>query len=154
VDSGALSLVYRSDVAHSGLDNCGFWDQNRVVFVEDAGDTLHAQRNALDSAYLFDLNTDYSNPANQPIRVLAEGRDEAATLDSQFSGMTGFQNDADNEITGWNESDGDPSAGGLFGAKIPTPFRGGWRIFYTRQHGENVTREILRNEKAGHDDED
>jgi Bacterial protein of unknown function (DUF839). len=141
-DSGALSLVYRGDVRHSGLDNCAFWDQNRMVFVEDAGDTLHAQRNALDSAYLFDLNTDYSNPANQPIRVLAEGRDTAAALDSQFSGMTGFQNDGDNEITGWHESDGDPGVGGLLGAKIPTPFHAGWRVFWTQQHGDNSTWEI------------
>jgi hypothetical protein len=141
-DSGALSLVYRADAMHSGLDNCGFWDQNRIVFVEDAGDTLHAQRNALDSAYLFDLNTDYSNPANQPIRVLAEGRDAAATLDSQFLGLPGYQNDGDNEITGWHESDGDPSVNGLLGAKIPTPFRGGWRVFWTQQHGDNVTWEI------------
>lgn len=143
-DSGALSLVYRGDVTHSGLDNCAFWDQNRMVFVEDGGDTLHAQRNALDSAYLFDLNTDYSNPANQPIRVLAEGRDTAAALDSQFSGMTGFQNDGDNEITGWHESDGDPGVGGLLGAKIPTPFRAGWRMFWTQQHGDNSTWEIHR----------
>jgi len=152
-DSGTLSLVYRSDVAHSGLDNCGFWNQNRVVFVEDAGDTLHGQRNALDSAYLFNLNTDYSNPANQPVRILAEGRDEAATLDSQFSGKTGFQNDGDNEITGWHESDGDPSVGGLLGAKIPTPFRAGWRVFFTQQHGQNITFEILRKAQSGDEDD-
>jgi hypothetical protein len=150
-DSGALSLVYRGDVAHSGLDNCGFWDQNRIVFVEDAGDGLHAQRNALDSAYLFDLNTDYSNPANKPIRILAEGRDAAATLDSQFGGMPGFQNDGDNEITGWHESDGDPGVGGMLGAKIPTPFRGGWRVFFTQQHGDNNTFEILRREVSEQD---
>jgi len=143
-DSGALSLFYRSDVSHSGFDNCGFWDQNHIVFVEDAGDTLHTQRNALDSAFLFDVNVDYSNPANQPVRILAEGRDGPATLDSQFSGMTGFQNDGDNEITGWHESDGDPSVGGLLGAKIPTPFRAGWRLFFTQQHGDNITWEILR----------
>ena len=143
-DSGTLSLAFRGDLEHSGMDNCGFWDQNRIVAVEDAGDTLHRQRNALDSAYLFDLNTDYSNPANKPVRVLAEGRDEAATLDSQFSGMTGFQNDADNEITGWHESDGDPGVGGLLGGKIPTPFRAGWRVFFTQQHGQNITWEILR----------
>jgi len=152
-DSGSLSLVYRSDVMHSGLDNCGFWDQNRIVFVEDAGDTLHAQRNALDSAYLFDLNTDYSNPANKPVRVLAEGRDEAATLDSEFSGMAGFQNDGDNEITGWHESDGDPGIGGLLGGKIPTPFRAGWRLFFTQQHGQNVTWEILRKAQSADNNE-
>ncbi len=72
-DSGILSLLYNSDVAHSGFDNCAFWDANRIVFVEDAGDTLHTQRNALDSAFLFDLNVDYSNPVNQPVRILPEG---------------------------------------------------------------------------------
>lgn len=142
-NGGTLSLLYRSDVAHSGFDNCGFWDANRVVFVEDAGDTLHTQRNALDSAFLFDLNTDYSNPANQPNRILAEGRDTSATLDSAFSGMAGFQNDGDNEITGWHQSDGDPGVFGLLGAKIPTPFRNGWRLFFTQQHGDNFTWEIL-----------
>jgi hypothetical protein len=152
-DSGTLSLVFRGDLTHTGMDNCGFWDQNRIVFVEDAGDGLHGQRNALDSAYLFDLNTDYSNQANKPVRVLAEGRDAAATLDSQFSGMTGFQNDGDNEITGWHESDGDPGVGGLLGAKIPTPFRGGWRLFFTQQHGDNNTWEILRKDKSGDDDD-
>ncbi|HEU0368319.1 MAG TPA: alkaline phosphatase PhoX, partial [Candidatus Acidoferrum sp.] len=152
-DSGTLALVFRGDLTHTGMDNCGFWDQNRIVFVEDAGDGLHGQRNALDSAYLFDLNTDYSNPTNKPVRVLAEGRDASATLDSQFSGMTGFQNDGDNEITGWHESDGDPGSSGLLGAKIPTPFRGGWRVFFTQQHGDNNTFEILRKDKAGDDDD-
>lgn len=147
-DSGTLSLVFRGDVAHTGLDNCAFWDSNRVVFVEDAGDSLHTQRNALDSAFLFDLNTDYSNPANQPVRVLAEGRDASATLDSQLSGQPGFQNEGDNEITGWHQSDGDPGVSGLLGAKTPTPFRGGWRLFFTQQHGDNNTWEILRNNRS------
>ena len=143
-DSGTLSLVYNGNAAHSAFDNCSFWNRDKVVFVEDAGDGLHTQRNALDSAFLFDLNTNYSNPSNQPVRILAEGRDTAATLDSQFSGMPGFQNDGDNEITGWHESDGDPTVNGLLGGKIPEPFRDGWRLFYTQQHGENNTWEILR----------
>jgi hypothetical protein len=153
-DSGVLSLLYRSDVAHSGFDNVSFWDANRVVFVEDAGDGLHTQRNALDSAFLFDVCVDYSNPANQPIRILAEGRDAPATLDSQFGAFTGFQNDGDNEITGWHQSDGDPGVGGLLGAKIPTPFRDGWRLFFTQQHGDNNTFEILRSEKFDNEDDD
>ena len=49
----------------------------------------------------------------------------------------------DNEITGFHVSDGDPSARGILGAKIPTPFSGGWRVFFTQQHGENYTWEIL-----------
>ena len=116
------------------------------MFVEDAGDTLHTQRNALDSAFLFDLRVDYSNSVNQPIRILAEGRDASATLDSQFGAFVGFQNDGDNEITGWHQSDGDPGVGGLLGAKIPTPFRDGWRLFFTQQHGDNNTFEILKAE--------
>jgi len=43
-------------------------------------------------------------------------------------------------------SDGDPTVNGLLGAKIPTPFRGGWRLFYTQQHGDNNTWEILRSQ--------
>ena len=89
------------------------------MFVEDAGDSLHTSRNALDSAWVLDVTTDYSNPANQPIRILAEGRDPSATLDSGFSGLTGFQNEGDNEITGFHVSNGDPSVRGLLGASDP-----------------------------------
>jgi hypothetical protein len=145
-DTGKLSLVYNSDAAHSGFDNCAFWDRNRIVFVEDAGDTLHNQRQAQDSAWLFDLNTDYSNSSNQPIRVLAQGRDVSATIDSQLLGSSGFVNEGDNEITGWHLSDGDPTAGGLLGAKVPEPFEDGWRLFYTQQHGDNITFEVLSHE--------
>ena len=157
-DTGNLSLVYNGDAAgvHAGFDNCGFWDRDRIVFVEDAGDTLHGQRNGLDSAWLFDLNTDYSNPGNQPIRILAQGRDASATIDSQLSGTDGFVNEGDNEITGWHHSDGDPTVYGLLGAKIPKPFRDGWRMFYTQQHGDNNTFEVLNKpgKKDDNDDED
>ena len=159
-NSGTLSLVYNApDAVHAGFDNCAFWDADHIVFVEDAGDTLHGQRNALDSAWLFDLKTDYSHGA-QPIRILAEGRDTSATLDSLFGtaalGFTGtFNNEGDNEITGWHLSDGDPTVSGLLGAKIPQPFQKGWRLFFTQQHGDNVTWEILHyqtddNDQDGH----
>ena len=49
-DNGTLSMLYKSDQAHSGLDNVAFLSRDQVSFVEDAGDTLHSQRNALDSA--------------------------------------------------------------------------------------------------------
>ncbi len=114
------------------------------MFVEDAGDGLHSQRNALDSAWMFNLNKDYSNPAIQPIRILAEGRDASATLDSALGAFSGFQNEGDNELTGWHLSDGDPGRDGLLGAKIPTPFKDGWRLFYTQQHGDNNTWEIIQ----------
>jgi len=70
-----------------------------VTFVEDAGDTLHKQRDALDSGYVFDVNADYSNTANQPVRWLAQG----ATMDAANRGFG--KNDQDNEITGVHVSD-------------------------------------------------
>jgi len=147
-DTGLLTLFYLGDVAHTGLDNVAWWSRNEIVFVEDAGDGLHAQRNALDSAYLFDVTLNYANPANQPLRLLAEGRDASATLDSSLGAVpnTGFQNEGDNEITGMHVSDGDPTPFGILGVKAPRPFRlfSGWRVFYTQQHGDNVTWEISR----------
>jgi len=143
--TGKLTMFYRCDQAHTGFDNVAFWSANRVVFVEDAGDTLHNQRNALDSAYMFDVRKDYSNSANVPVRIIAQGRDPSATIDSALSG-TG--NEGDNEITGIHVSDGDPSAFGLLGAKLPIPFQFGWRVFYTGQHGENQTFEVLQNPRT------
>ena len=141
-NGGKIELVYLGDVVHTGLDNCAFWSKDKIVFVEDAGDGLHTQRNALDSAYLYDLRTDYSKGA-QPVRILAEGRDPAATIDSALSGSNGFVNEGDNEITGIHISDGDPDVDGLLGAKYPDVFDDGWRAFYTAQHGMNMTYEIL-----------
>jgi len=151
--TGTLTLFYLCDVAHSGFDNISFLTGDEVLVVEDAGDTLHTQRNALDSMYLFDARTDYSVAGTQPIRVLAEGRDPSATIDSAFSdaGTPGYQNEGDQEITGIHVSDGDPTVGGLFGKKKPNPFHDGWRIFFTHQHGDNVTSEIV---SLGKDDED
>jgi hypothetical protein len=142
---GEIKILFRGDVAHTGLDNVAFWSDDQIVAVEDAGDGLHAQRNALDSAYIFDLRADYSNPAVQPLRILAQGRDVSATLDSALGGVVaGFQNEGDNEITGFHISDGDPGRDGILGARTPHPFRRGWRVFYTGQHGDNITWEILR----------
>jgi hypothetical protein len=144
-ETGRLTLFYKGDQAHAGLDNNAFFDRNHLAFVEDAGDTLHTQRNALDSAFMFDLRADYSTGL-QPVRFLAEGRDASATLDSGLSGSPGFQNEGDNEITGIHVSDGDPTTHGILGAKSPKPFdcEGDWRAFWTQQHGDNVTYELLR----------
>ena len=40
-------------------------------------------------------------------------------------------------------SDGDPSVHGILGAKVPRLFHDGWRWFYTQQHGDNVTYEVI-----------
>jgi hypothetical protein len=142
-DDGTLTLFYLSDAPHSSFDNVAFWSPNEVVFVQDMGDTLHTQINAFDSAFLFDVRKDYSNPVNQPVRILALGRDPSATIDSGLLGTGGFQNEGDNEITGIHISDGDPTVNGLLGAKLPWPFHFGWRVFYTQQHGDNQTWEII-----------
>jgi hypothetical protein len=140
---GHLSVLYLGNPGHTGFDNTAFWDKNQIVFVEDRGDTLHGQLNTLDSAWVFDTRVDYSNPANTPVRLYAQGRDPSATIDSQFGGMPGFQNEGDNEITGFHVSNGDPGPFGILGASEPSVFKNGWRAFFTNQHGDNVTDEIV-----------
>ncbi|MFD1660383.1 hypothetical protein ACFSL4_19775 [Streptomyces caeni] len=141
-DEGRLSVFYAGDKEHTGLDNVTFLDRTHVAFVEDAGDTLHAQRGALDSGFVFDTSADYSH-GRQPVRFLGEGRDPSATLDNMLSSAGGgFQNDGDNEITGIHVSNGDPGPGGILGARVPRLFHDGWRMFWTQQHGDNTTWEI------------
>ncbi len=149
-NDGTLTLFYLGDAVHAGFDNVSFWSKNEVVFVEDAGDTLHQQRNALDSAWFFDVRTDYSKPGAAPVRLFAEGRDPSATLDSAFGSFSGFQNEGDNEITGFHVSNGDASNDGILGAQSPTALAHGWRTFFTQQHGENYLWEILS--KSSSDD--
>lgn len=141
-DSGTLSLLYTGNQEHAAFDNLTFVDSDRLAVVEDAGDGLHAQRGALDSGYLFDVRADFAGGA-QPVRFLAEGRDPSATLDSGFLGMAGFTNDGDNEVTGIHMSNGDASPRGILGARRPDPFDDGWRLFWTQQHGDNTTWEIV-----------
>ena len=60
-----------------------FLDGKQLLIVEDAGDKLHAQRNAYDSGYVIDVTADYT--AKDPIRFLAQGRDDMATIDPRFA---------------------------------------------------------------------
>jgi len=139
--TGTLTVFYRGDEAHTGLDNITFLSRDKFTLGEDAGDTLHGQRNALDSAFVFDATLDYSDSHNQPVRWLAEGRDASATIDSANGGFG--KNDGDNEITGVHVSDGDPGPNGVLGAREPKLFKDGWRWFYTQQHGDNLTYEVV-----------
>src|SRR5262249_5856001 len=121
-NDGSITLFYLGDVTHSSFDNTAWFSDTQVAFVEDAGDTLHGQKGTLDSGWLFDVGTDYSNAPNAPIRFLAQGRDASATLDSSFADLYGaanlsFYNDGDNEITGIHVSDGDPGKNGILGAR-------------------------------------
>ena len=139
--TGTLRMFYKSDEAHAALDNAAFLSRNQVAFVQDAGDTLHTQANALDSGYVWNVRRDYANSANQPLRWLAEGRDASATIDSANDGFG--KNDGDNEITGLHVSDGDPGVRGVLGAQAPKLGASSWRWFYTQQHGDNLTYEVL-----------
>jgi len=141
-DTGRISIILRGDVAHTGFDNLTFLDGNQLLVVEDAGDKLHAQRNAYDSGYVVDVTADYAS--KDPVRFLAQTHDDMAAIDAKFLGKDGYQNEGDNEITGIHVSDGNPTVEGLIGTKAPTPFENGWRLFYTRQHGRNITFEITK----------
>jgi hypothetical protein len=143
-NTGKLAIFFKGDQAHAGFDNLAFFTDDLLLAVEDAGDNLHTQRNALDSGYALDVTKNYANSANTPVRWLAEGRDASATLDADNAGFG--KNDQDNEITGIHVSDGDPTANGILGRKAPHPFElnGKWRVFYTQQHGDNTTWEVVR----------
>jgi hypothetical protein len=146
--TGKLTILYKGDQAHAGFDNNAFLTKDKILFVEDAGDGLHGQRNALDSGFVLDVTADYSNPASKPLRWLAEGRDPSATIDAGATPSGFGKNDGDNEITGIHVSDGDPDRDGILGAKTPNPWDGSsWRVFYTQQHGDNTTFEVVRAKK-------
>ena len=87
------------------------------------------------------MTQDYWQAGVAPVRWLAEGRDPSATIDSACGSPCG--NDGDNEITGVHVSDGDPTVDGILGAKIPELNNPKWRWFYTQQHGDNFTWEVL-----------
>jgi hypothetical protein len=158
-DTGKLSLFFLSNENHSGFDNTAFLSSDKITFVEDAGDLLHTQRSndtragvsgvnaGFDSGYVFDVNVDYSNTNNQPLRWLAQGRDASAAIDGSPTAGQTFgrfaKNDGDNEITGVHVSNGDPGIKGILGAKVPTLFSGGWRWFWNQQHGDNIAYEVI-----------
>jgi hypothetical protein len=47
-------------------------------------------------------------------------------------------------VTGVHVSNGDPSIKGLLGVAVPHPFTNDspWRVFFTAQHGDNVTYQL------------
>jgi hypothetical protein len=145
-ENGVLRMIYRADEAHAAPDNFSFLSSEEFSYVQDMGDTLHTQSNALDSGFVFDIKTNYADPSNQPIRWLAEGRDASATLDSSFDGYG--SNEGDNELTGTYVSNGDIGTKGILGATAPKLFHNGWRWFYTQQHGDNVTYEVVPSSSA------
>lgn len=143
--TGTISPVALGDVHHTGFDNIQFAGKDQLLVVEDAGDLLHGQRDALDSGYVVQFDGNHASP--QLVRWLAEGRDSSATWDALFPKNP--SNDGDNEVTGIHVSDGDATIGGVLGAKVPKPFTGAWRAFWTQQHGDNVTWELHPTSTSG-----
>ena len=146
--TGKISMFFAGSQSITGLDNMTWLSGDLLTACEDAGDTLHGQRNALDSAFVFDATLDYSKSGTPaPRRWLAEGRDASATLDAANGGFG--KNDGDNEITGLIASAGDAGPGGILGAKNPKLLHDNgdgdkrWRFFYTQQHGDNLTYEVI-----------
>lgn len=113
-------------------------DSGQLLVVEDAGDKLHAQRDALDSGYLLDVAT-HIKKGRTALRWLAEGCDASAAYDQTFS--PGY-NDGDNEITGFPVSISDVPVAGILGARVPQLVSSQWRMFWTQQDGDNVTSEL------------
>ena len=145
-NTGKLTLFYKGDQAHAGFDNVAFFTKDQIAFVEDAGDTLHTQRNALDSGFLLDANADYSTGL-QPTRFLAEGRDASATDDADNGGYPaspGGKNDRTTRSRAFTSPTGTRTRTASSAPRIPTPSRDDWRVFYTQQHGDNSTYEVIR----------
>ncbi len=124
-----------------------------MISGEDAGDALHTSRELLDSAFIFPIDEQKGSTAIPTPGFLGEGRDASATIDASGSPTIGSANgnDGDNEITGLHISDGDPTVEGTHRHTEPQFLRrngvaaghGDWRFFWTAQHGDNVTFEVI-----------
>jgi hypothetical protein len=76
----------------------------------------------------------------------------ASRRDSASEGQRNALDSGDNEITGTTVSDGDPSPHGVLGAEATHLFKDGWRWFYTQQHGDNSTFEVVPGSSTHEDD--
>jgi hypothetical protein len=130
--TGTVKTVVLGDETHNSFDNVTFLDPHTLLTTEDRGDTLHDQENVLDSIWSYDLNKNYGEIEGDAQRLVALGRDPEAS-------GTGVE---DNEPTGIYVSEGGTSAGDLVGAYDPSASPA-TRIFFTEQHGENNTYEVV-----------
>jgi Bacterial protein of unknown function (DUF839) len=126
-DKGNIHVFAIGDTTHNSFDNITFGDSNTMLVSEDRGDTLHDQLNTLDSLWAYPLA---QTPA---LRVIAQGRDVSATPVTV----------EDNEVTGPHVSNGDHSIPGQIGT--PGSIATGARFFFTQQHGDNNTYELIHN---------
>ena len=142
-DSGTVKVVENGDADHAAPDNVTMLDQNSVLVGEDRGDGLHKDLNKLDSLWSFDISLPLAQVNADAKRLVAEGRDPQAEIDAghiDSGDVPHYQNDGDNEVTGVTVSDGHAGKGWVQGKFAPSPAA---RTFFTQQHGENVTYEIV-----------
>jgi Collagen triple helix repeat (20 copies) len=158
-DRGAAGGVMRVDMPSSGagtatvrtiipgtteqnsFDSITFLDKDTLLVGEDRGDALHAQYNALDSTWSFDLTQPFAKQPETAERLIAQGRDPESTDDVNKKEATppvADQNDGDNEVTGVLVSNGISSVSSVFGTEDPGK-QAGAKAFYTGQHGANAT---------------
>ena len=120
-------LSTSGDKAHAGFDNCAFLSTRTTSsFVEDAGDGLHTQRNALDSAFDFDVTADYADGAPADPVPRARVATPSATIDSALSPARApaSRTKATTRSPGIHVSNGDPTAFGILGApRFPSASR-------------------------------
>ena len=87
-DKGTLRLFYQSDKTHSSFDNITFFDKTQ----RDRGPGPGRRPAHLAQCARLGLHvrclSDYSGGA-QPVKVIAEGRDPSATIDSAIGGDLG-----------------------------------------------------------------
>src|SRR5262249_35065086 len=58
--TGTLTLFFKANQSTASFDNVAFLSANALTFVQDMGDGLHEQANALDCGFVFDTTADYS----------------------------------------------------------------------------------------------
>jgi hypothetical protein len=131
-EDATVKTIVLGDEAHNSFDNVTFLDARTLLTSEDRGDTLHDEANTLDSIWSYDLTQDLAHANATAKRLVALGRDPEA------SGAGG----EDNEPTGLLASDGSTAPNDVPGAKDPA-HEHGVRIFFTQQHGENHTYELV-----------
>ena len=108
--------------------------------------------------WAFDISKKLDKVNADARRVIAQGRDPESTGDSSLLATPPARthNDGDNEVTGIHVSDGSTDVDSILGAEKPrnagTSFSP-WRIFFTGQHGANITYEIVADKQhgGGHD---
>jgi hypothetical protein len=143
--TATIRSLVPGDGAHAAYDSLTFLDKNTLLAGEDRGESLHTAYNALDSTWAFDLTKPYDQRLATSERLIAQGRDPESTDDVSKKEATPAipdQNDGDNEVTGVLVSDGQSTIAAPFGTFDPgdSPAT---RMFYTGQHGANVTYELI-----------